>query len=125
MAGNGLVLALLFFVFQAPDVALSELAVGTAAVASIGRLFRSRPSQFTISSNRVSASTRVPSMRGGQAVTPAVSPRPGDSESSWPVLVVHQPHGSPGGVQMIKFADILSAHPTLERMKVTGQMSLT
>ncbi|HEX3881036.1 MAG TPA: hydrogenase subunit MbhD domain-containing protein [Stellaceae bacterium] len=31
MAANGLVLTLLFFVLQAPDVALSELAVGTAA----------------------------------------------------------------------------------------------
>ena len=31
LAGNGLVLTLLFFVLQAPDVALSELAVGTAA----------------------------------------------------------------------------------------------
>ena len=30
LAGNGLVLALLFTVFQAPDVALSEIAVGTA-----------------------------------------------------------------------------------------------
>ena len=32
MMANGLVLALLFMVLQAPDVALSELAVGTAAV---------------------------------------------------------------------------------------------
>lgn len=32
LAGNGLVLALLFFALQAPDVALSELAVGTVAV---------------------------------------------------------------------------------------------
>lgn len=31
MAANGLVLTLLFFALQAPDVALSELAVGTAA----------------------------------------------------------------------------------------------
>lgn len=31
MAANGLVLALLFFALQAPDVALSELVVGTAA----------------------------------------------------------------------------------------------
>ena len=31
LAGNGLVLTLLFFALQAPDVALSELAVGTAA----------------------------------------------------------------------------------------------
>lgn len=31
MAVNGLVLTLLFFALQAPDVALSELAVGTAA----------------------------------------------------------------------------------------------
>ncbi|HUZ11229.1 MAG TPA: DUF4040 domain-containing protein [Caulobacteraceae bacterium] len=31
MAANGLVLALLFFALQAPDVALSELTVGTAA----------------------------------------------------------------------------------------------
>lgn len=31
MAANGLVLTLLFFSLQAPDVALSELAVGTAA----------------------------------------------------------------------------------------------
>lgn len=31
LAGNGLVLTLLFLVLQAPDVALSELAVGTAA----------------------------------------------------------------------------------------------
>ncbi|HEY1794697.1 MAG TPA: DUF4040 domain-containing protein [Stellaceae bacterium] len=31
MAANGLVLTLLFFTLQAPDVALSELAVGTAA----------------------------------------------------------------------------------------------
>lgn len=30
MAGNGLVLGLLFFALQAPDVALSEIAVGTA-----------------------------------------------------------------------------------------------
>ncbi|HEV7664175.1 MAG TPA: DUF4040 domain-containing protein [Chloroflexota bacterium] len=29
---NGLLLTLMFVVFQAPDVALSELAVGTAAV---------------------------------------------------------------------------------------------
>jgi uncharacterized MnhB-related membrane protein len=29
---NGLVLALLFFVLQAPDVAFSEIVVGTAAV---------------------------------------------------------------------------------------------
>jgi uncharacterized MnhB-related membrane protein len=32
MAANGLVLTLLFFALQAPDVAMSELAVGTAAV---------------------------------------------------------------------------------------------
>lgn len=32
MAVNGLVLALLFMVLQAPDVAFAELAVGTAAV---------------------------------------------------------------------------------------------
>ncbi len=32
IAGNGLVLALLFAALQAPDVALSELAVGTAAL---------------------------------------------------------------------------------------------
>ena len=31
MAANGLVLTLLFFALQAPDVALSELAVGSAA----------------------------------------------------------------------------------------------
>jgi uncharacterized MnhB-related membrane protein len=31
IAVNGLVLTLLFFALQAPDVALSELAVGTAA----------------------------------------------------------------------------------------------
>lgn len=31
LAANGLVLAVLFFVLQAPDVALSEIAVGTAA----------------------------------------------------------------------------------------------
>ena len=31
LAANGLVLTLLFFALQAPDVALSELAVGTAA----------------------------------------------------------------------------------------------
>jgi uncharacterized MnhB-related membrane protein len=31
IAANGLVLAILFFALQAPDVALSELAVGTAA----------------------------------------------------------------------------------------------
>ncbi len=31
LAGNGLVLTLLFLALQAPDVALSELAVGTAA----------------------------------------------------------------------------------------------
>lgn len=30
MAGNGLVLGLLFLALQAPDVALSEIAVGTA-----------------------------------------------------------------------------------------------
>jgi energy-converting hydrogenase B subunit D len=30
LAANGLVLGLLFFVLQAPDVALSEIAVGTA-----------------------------------------------------------------------------------------------
>lgn len=32
LAGNGLVLAILFTALQAPDVALSELAVGAAAV---------------------------------------------------------------------------------------------
>lgn len=32
MAANGLVLALLFMALQAPDVAFSELTVGTAAV---------------------------------------------------------------------------------------------
>jgi uncharacterized MnhB-related membrane protein len=32
IAANGLVLTLLFLALQAPDVALSELAVGTAAV---------------------------------------------------------------------------------------------
>ena len=32
MAANGLVLALLFMVLQAPDVAFSELTVGAAAV---------------------------------------------------------------------------------------------
>lgn len=32
LAINGLVLSLLFFALQAPDVALSELAVGTVAV---------------------------------------------------------------------------------------------
>ncbi len=32
LAVNGLVLSLLFFALQAPDVALSELAVGTVAV---------------------------------------------------------------------------------------------
>ena len=32
LAANGLVLSLLFFALQAPDVALSELAVGTVAV---------------------------------------------------------------------------------------------
>lgn len=32
IAGNGLVLTLLFTALQAPDVALSELAVGTAVV---------------------------------------------------------------------------------------------
>ena len=32
IAGNGLVLTLLFTALQAPDVALSELAVGVAAV---------------------------------------------------------------------------------------------
>ncbi len=32
MAANGLVLALLFMVLQAPDVAFAELAVGTAAL---------------------------------------------------------------------------------------------
>ncbi len=32
LAANGLVLALLFAVLQAPDVALSEIAVGTAIV---------------------------------------------------------------------------------------------
>ena len=32
IAANGLVLALLFAALQAPDVALSELAVGTAAL---------------------------------------------------------------------------------------------
>lgn len=31
IAANGLVLTILFFALQAPDVALSELAVGTAA----------------------------------------------------------------------------------------------
>ena len=31
LAGNGLVLTLLFFALQAPDVALSELTVGTVA----------------------------------------------------------------------------------------------
>lgn len=31
LAANGVVLTLLFFALQAPDVALSELAVGTAA----------------------------------------------------------------------------------------------
>jgi uncharacterized MnhB-related membrane protein len=31
IAANGLVLSVLFFALQAPDVALSELAVGTAA----------------------------------------------------------------------------------------------
>ena len=31
LAGNGLALALLFFALQAPDVALSEIVVGTAA----------------------------------------------------------------------------------------------
>ncbi|HZT87144.1 MAG TPA: DUF4040 domain-containing protein [Stellaceae bacterium] len=31
IAANGLVLTVLFFALQAPDVALSELAVGTAA----------------------------------------------------------------------------------------------
>ncbi|WP_237477840.1 hydrogenase subunit MbhD domain-containing protein [Lichenibacterium dinghuense] len=31
LAGNGLVLTLVFLVLQAPDVALSELAVGSAA----------------------------------------------------------------------------------------------
>ena len=31
LAANGLVLSILFFALQAPDVALSELAVGTAA----------------------------------------------------------------------------------------------
>ena len=31
MAGNGLALALLFLALQAPDVALSEIVVGTAA----------------------------------------------------------------------------------------------
>lgn len=30
LAGNGLVLGILFLVLQAPDVALSEIAVGTA-----------------------------------------------------------------------------------------------
>jgi uncharacterized MnhB-related membrane protein len=30
MSGNGLVLGLLFFTLEAPDVALSEIAVGTA-----------------------------------------------------------------------------------------------
>ena len=30
MAGNGLVLGVLFLALQAPDVALSEIAVGTA-----------------------------------------------------------------------------------------------
>lgn len=32
LCGNGLVLAVLFFVLQAPDVALSEIAVGTVIV---------------------------------------------------------------------------------------------
>lgn len=32
LCGNGLVLALLFFVLQAPDVAYSEIAVGTVVV---------------------------------------------------------------------------------------------
>ena len=32
MAANGLVLTLLFFVLQAPDVAFSEIVVGTAAL---------------------------------------------------------------------------------------------
>jgi uncharacterized MnhB-related membrane protein len=32
MAANGVVLALLFFVLQAPDVAYSELVVGSAAL---------------------------------------------------------------------------------------------
>lgn len=32
LCGNGLVLAMLFFVLQAPDVALSEIAVGTVIV---------------------------------------------------------------------------------------------
>lgn len=32
LAANGLVLALLFMALQAPDVAYSELAVGTAAI---------------------------------------------------------------------------------------------
>jgi len=32
IAANGLVLALLFLALQAPDVAFSELAVGTAAI---------------------------------------------------------------------------------------------
>lgn len=32
LAANGLVLTLLFFALRAPDVALSELAVGTVAV---------------------------------------------------------------------------------------------
>lgn len=31
MAANGMVLTLLFFTLQAPDVAMAELAVGTAA----------------------------------------------------------------------------------------------
>jgi energy-converting hydrogenase B subunit D len=31
VAGNGIILAILFTALQAPDVALSELAVGTAA----------------------------------------------------------------------------------------------
>lgn len=31
IAGNGLALSVLFFVLQAPDVALSEIVVGTAA----------------------------------------------------------------------------------------------
>jgi uncharacterized MnhB-related membrane protein len=32
LAANGLVLSVLFFVLQAPDVALSEIAVGTAVM---------------------------------------------------------------------------------------------
>ncbi|RSM91623.1 DUF4040 domain-containing protein [Kibdelosporangium aridum] len=32
LGGYGLLLALLFFLFQAPDVALSQVAVGTAVV---------------------------------------------------------------------------------------------